>query len=465
MKCGLNIFENLNTEKINYVVWKNSNIIDKFFNGEENLDIYIHKHDHKRFQILSKKNNWVEVKSTSNNFNEIKHYLFFEHNKILHIHAYFKLFTGNSISKNYDLSTFTNYFQNKHFNSSYKIWILNYDIQLLLFKIRIAIKRRSLLGRYLLIREKNNYKEEISFILKNIQTKNTNPKLELKNINFQITNLTHKNYANNDYLLNSVKPFKRVNLFQTFLHELSFLRNIFIQKLFKLKKFKFNKNQIIFISGPDSSGKTTITNDLKNLFQKHFKTKIFSIGKPYPVFFIKTLIKKNYFQNKKISIKHLTNKDIDPGYFRLLKNIILAIFRYIYNLNIFYFNRSTTIIILDRYLSENVGDINGPRTVITNKGSPIKKIFSTIEIYFYKKAKFINYEYQVLTDLKNCLERNRKRYKAVEKSDDEIITRFKNYNKSNFKSKKKFTINNNSDKNETIKYLLNLLSRNINENN
>tara|TARA_B110000037_G_C17109742_1_gene501350 strand:- start:777 stop:2174 length:1398 start_codon:yes stop_codon:yes gene_type:complete len=465
MKCGINIFDDLNTEKVNYVVWKNSNIIDNFFNGEENLDIYIHKDDHERFQFLSKKNNWIEVKSTSNNFKEIKHYLFFAPNKILHIHAYFKLFTGNSISKNYDLSTFVNYFQNKHFDNRYRIWILNYDIQLLLFKIRIAIKRRSLLGRFLLLREKNNYKKEISYIKNNIQTKNTNPKLDLININFLTTNLADKKYVNNDYLLNSVKSFKRVNLFQTFIHELLFLGNIFIQKLFKLKKFKFNKNQIIFISGPDSSGKTTITNDLKNLFKRHFKTKVFSIGKPYPVFFIKTLIKKNYFQNKKISINHLTNKNIDPSYLRLLKNINLAIFRYIYSLNIFYFNQSTSIIILDRYLSENVGDVNGPRTIITNKGSSIKKIFSTIEIYFYKKTKFINHEYQIITDLENCLERNRKRYKAVKKNDDEIIKRFKKYNKSNFKSKEKFMIDNNAEKKGTIKYLLNLLSRSINENN
>ena len=465
MKCGIDIFENLNTEKINYIVWKNSNIIDKFFNGEENLDIYIHRNDHKRFQILSKKNNWIEVKSTSNNFNEIKHYLFFEHNKILHIHAYFSLFTGNSISKNYDLSTFANYFQNKHFDNKYKIWILNYDVQLLLFKIRIAIKKKSLLGRYLLLRERNNYKAEISYIMNNIHPKNINPKSNLKNIDFQAINLSNKKYINNDNLLNSVKPFKRVNLFQTFFHELSFLGNIFIQKLFKLKKFKFSRNQIIFISGPDSSGKTTITNDLKNLFKKHFKTKIFSIGKPYPVFIIKILIKKEYFKNKKISINNLSNKNIDPSYFKLLKNINLAIFRYIYSLNIFYFNQNTGIIILDRYLSENIGDVNGPRTIITHKSSTIKKIFSTIEIFFYKKTKFINNEYQILTNLENCLERNRKRYKEVKKNDNEIIKRFKNYDKSNFKSKKKFMIDNNSDKKKTIKCLLSILSKNINENN
>ena len=110
MNFELNIFKDLNANKVEYVVWKNTNLIDNFFLGKENLDIHIHNNHHEKFKFLIKKNNWIEAKSTSNNFQEIKHYLFFEHNKILHIHAYFKLFTGNSISKNYDLSNFVNYF-------------------------------------------------------------------------------------------------------------------------------------------------------------------------------------------------------------------------------------------------------------------------------------------------------------------------------------------------------------------
>ena len=142
MCFGLKIFDDLNHEKIKYMVWKNSNLIDDFLAGHENLDIFIHKSHHEKFEMLIKKNNWVEVKSTTNNFNEIKHYLYFNHNRILHIHAYFNLFTGNSISKNYDLSNYLDYFKNTHFDERYKMWILNYDLQLQLFIIRTLIKKK-----------------------------------------------------------------------------------------------------------------------------------------------------------------------------------------------------------------------------------------------------------------------------------------------------------------------------------
>ena len=65
----------------------------------------------------------------------------------------------------------------------------------------------------------------------------------------------------------------------------------------------------------------------------------------------------------------------------------------------------------------------------------------------------------------NCLIRNAKRHKEVKKSDDEIIERFKNYSKSIFKSKKIFKIDNNSDKKTALLNLLNIISKNINEDN
>ena len=119
---------------------------------------------------------------------------------------------------------------------------------------------------------------------------------------------------------------------------------------------------------------------------------------------------------------------METSYVKLLKNINLAFLRYVYSLNIFYFNRSSSIIILDRYLSETVNDINGPRSNINFNSSLFKKFLSAVEIFFYKKSKNIVHEYKILTKLDNCLIRNTKRHKEVKKSDGEIIKRFKNYN-------------------------------------
>ena len=176
MSIKVKIFDDLKENNVKYFVWKNSNLIEEFFDGRENLDLFIHQNDHEKFRILIKRNNWIEAKSTSNNISEIKHYLFFEHDKILHIHAYFKLYTGNSISKNYDLTKFLDYFQNIHFDDKYNMWILNYNLQLKLLEIRILLKKKSILGKYLLLREKKYYREELSNILKKDKELDLNPK-------------------------------------------------------------------------------------------------------------------------------------------------------------------------------------------------------------------------------------------------------------------------------------------------
>ena len=69
----------------------------------------------------------------------------------------FDIGPGNGLMDNY-----ISVISNKHFDKKYKIWILNYDLQLILFKIRIIIKRKSWLGKYLLIRDIVNYKDELT---------------------------------------------------------------------------------------------------------------------------------------------------------------------------------------------------------------------------------------------------------------------------------------------------------------
>jgi hypothetical protein len=125
----------------------------------------------------------------------------------------------------------------------------------------------------------------------------------------------------------------------------------------------------------------------------------------------------------------------------------------------------TNIIILDRYLSENVGNINGPRINVSSNIPFVIRFFSKLEIFFYKSANYVNYEYRILTNLETCLSRNNQRYKDVKKTNSEIISRFHTFHKSNFKSKKIFEINNNLSKKNSLNEILKILSKNINENN
>ena len=286
----IEFFRELNNKEIEYVVWKNCNLINKFLDGEENLDIFLEEKNKSKFKIFLKEKDWIEVESTTSNHHNINHYLYISENKIYHLHAYFRLFTGNSISKNYDLTDLYNFFQNKIFLKKNNLWIMNYELQLKLYKIRIACKQNSFFGNFLINRDLNNYINEYNFLVKNIENKKY-----LQNLKNQFGDRYLKINSKDETkdLLNLISKYKRFNNFISFLFEVKFILKILFNKIFKIKKFKLNKNFFILISGADGSGKTTLINDLEKLFQRYFKTKKYNIGKPFPDFIL------NFYQKKK----------------------------------------------------------------------------------------------------------------------------------------------------------------------
>lgn len=82
----LDFFQELDKNKIEYVVWKNCNLIQNFFEGNENLDIYINQKNKEICKSLLKEKFWIEVKSTTNNHKNINHYIYISNDKIYNIH-------------------------------------------------------------------------------------------------------------------------------------------------------------------------------------------------------------------------------------------------------------------------------------------------------------------------------------------------------------------------------------------
>ena len=61
--------------------------------------------------------------------------------------------------------------KHKYFSKKYNLWILDYNIQYFLFKLRFIIKNKNIIGKLLLKKQKKYYIDELSY-LKNFKTKN-----------------------------------------------------------------------------------------------------------------------------------------------------------------------------------------------------------------------------------------------------------------------------------------------------
>ena len=438
----MEILNFLELNNIRYVVWKNSNLINDFFKGKENLDLLIDTNPDKVDEIFLS-NGWFELKSLTYNQDNIKHYYYLYNGKLLHIHIYFELFTGDSIAKEFFFDK-SKLFDNFFIDEKYKIRILNINIQKYLFFLRVIIKNSSIFGILLFLRQKKLYLKEhiyLNNLDKNIFHIYQLPKNLIDRMNSNsIKNIYVPNYFLCIYYCYQIRRCKRFNfLKKNLIIIFSIINNILNKKLFKRKQY-LNKGKLICLVGPDGSGKSTLINHISQKYN-FIAIKRYNISKPYPKIFIKLVIlyKNSIFNIKKNNDSNKMKRKSSLIF--LLKSIILAYFKLQISKKINKDIDNGYLVLCDRYISKNIGDINGPR-IINGKGV-IENFFSKIELHFYNLISNYNFQIKLDLSLKNCLYRNQNRLKDVTKNDEEIKDRYLLYDKSFFESNVLFVLDNN----------------------
>ena len=460
----INFFDEIHNLKINYAVWKNTNLIDKFYLGEENLDIYIDNNNYFNFKKILDKHQWIKVINNIRNYKFIDHYFLFTKNKIYHLHIYNKLITGDSILKEYDFSELIN-INNCFFSENYNLWILDYNVQYLLFKVRFIIKNSNILGKFIFKKQKNYYYNEIIF-LNNFTNKGDKHYIEINKKYFLGLEIDNglKNIKKKDakLIINNLKRFKIRNLFEIYLIYSSFFFKYLQKSFFKRKNFKLKEGISLFISGCDSSGKSSLVNEVFNIYEDKIDTKTFTIAKPYPKFII------NLANYKKIYIKKESNKKRNArknnykkiNFLIIIKNLNLALLRYITSKKIDKYKRNKYLIICDRYVSNYVNHINGPR-IMNKKNTLLNNFIMNIESFFYSNIKPLDFEIRLKTDLEIAIFRNNRRKKGELKDKNEIINRYNLFQKSTFKSLKKYEYENNNKLQKSIEDILIIINKTI----
>ncbi len=453
----LNFFKEVHDLNIEYVVWKNSNLINNFFLGTDNLDIYVDIVNYKKLKKLLHKYQWVKLINNLRNYKFIDHYFLFTKHKTYHLHVYSRLITGDSILKEYDFSILINN-KHKYFSKKYNLWILDYNIQYFLFKLRFIIKNKNIIGKLLLKKQKKYYIDELSY-LKNFKTKNDEYYNELNrkylfncDINYELK-LT--NFQNKREIINNLKKFKIRNFINIFFIYLKFFIKFFQKKLFKRKSFKLEKGLSIFISGCDASGKSTILNEIYKIYQDIIDIKTFTIAKPYPNFIINFAIKKKY---NEIKLNKKNSKSKKNSFFSIIRDLNLSFLRYIVSVKINKFKKNNYLVISDRYVSSYYNHINGPR-ISNNTNNFVYMIFRRVELYFYSIIKSLDIEIRLRTKLDIAILRNNQREKGMIKNKEEIVDRYHLFEKSIFKSEKIYEYQNNKYLSESMNDILILFNK------
>jgi len=97
-------FNEINLSGIDYFCWKGATKIDKFIEGDADIDLYVPLADFSRFRIILRKHGFVEF-SWPVKVDGVRHFYKPGKGGILHhLHIYTRLRTGSSLAKEYELS-------------------------------------------------------------------------------------------------------------------------------------------------------------------------------------------------------------------------------------------------------------------------------------------------------------------------------------------------------------------------
>lgn len=155
----------LNAHGIRYCHWKSNLALSQALAGETDVDLLVHRQDATRFRLILNQLCFRPVVSNDGfAFPSVVHYFALDEatGALAHVHAYFRVITGESLAKNYRLPIDEMLLQNTREIDA--IPVPTKGAELVVFTLRMMLKHTSLVELALLARDGDQVRKEISWL-------------------------------------------------------------------------------------------------------------------------------------------------------------------------------------------------------------------------------------------------------------------------------------------------------------
>ena len=413
------LFSDCNECEIQYCSWKNNHALQDECSGDGDIDLLVSSVQHHSFENLLYQNNFIRVYSSVSEYPFVKHYFAYDESeaKFAHLHVYYKLITGDSPLKNYRFPVEDSMLKCSSVSNG-GTREAHPQHQAEIYMLRKYVKSSSVLGLFLLFRERLDYKNELEYI--------RNKLFILKN-NYQVEPLFN-------FKVEFKKHLSLVDLLKIKFHIRGWHRGVGItEKLFQLnvrilnklifKRKKTINGSIISIVGLDGSGKSTAVDMLEKWLAKDFTVKVFHFGRP-PITWLTWPIRLSlWFRSiiwKKGPAASLqdTASYSNIGFISRVRYAALAFERSSLMRRAHQFSINGGIAILDRHPSPHVGKMDSPRII------DMSKILGRVESSLYGNMPNADLLFKFNVSVEEAIKRNQKRVKKDKETDNEIRQRF-----------------------------------------
>ena len=287
--------EELNASKIRYCHWKSNYILSKSLSGRTDIDLLIDRIDATQFRIILNELNFKPAVTTDGDpFPSVEHYYALDDKSgiLVHVHAYYRVITGESLTKNYRFPIEELLLENtREFDS---VRVPTKSAELIVFTLRMMLKHTSMVELVLLNRYWKEVKVEIEWLLETDTIDDSKnlihdwlPSLDPELFSDCVKALKEpaslfRRIILGHQLRNQVSLYARHSTIKVWLIGIRKFSVMLYQRFFRSQKSIALRSggAIIAFVGPEATGKSTLLAEMRGWLGEHFAVEQIHVGKP-----------------------------------------------------------------------------------------------------------------------------------------------------------------------------------------
>lgn len=445
---------------IPFCIWKNLHERTLMISGETDVDIHVPLGFKTAFERFCSDLGGIAVTSRIENYPGVVHIFFAGYAaKIIHLHVYYVLYTGESHIKDYMLPI-SNSLISRRVKDEDLGYIPSKEMENFINLIRYYLKRSSIIGLLLYWRENNDYIQQSQRINSIAGLPSEAGILGLDNLKFLLSCI-HGGGIFQDYILgkwvrfhmHALRRFSALDASKA--GSIVLLKHIWNRFILKEKKVLPVIGRFVAITGPDGAGKSTVLVGLMNKFKKKITVRQVHFGRPPPTFmtfFLHALlaIRRRYLA---ITVRRGRAPAVIPSNITILaalRYVALAYDRNRLAASVLRDLSKGYLVFSDRYPSMTVGRMDSPRIDIARANNKWIKYLSTIESRLYQNIAPVDLLIEFKVSEEIALNRNSMRIKDFKETDEEIINRLRDNKELSFRAGKHIFYHNDGTPEEAV---------------
>lgn len=473
------LIENLNTLGLRYCHWKSNLALTQALSGKTDVDLLIDRADADSFRTLMGQLYFrPAIASGVASFPSVEHYFALdeESGDLVHVHAYFRVITGESLVKNYRLPIEAMLLENTRQVESIRLPAKS--AELVVFIVRMMLKHTSLIELLMLARDWKQVKREILWLIEG------DPIDESINlVDHWLPPVDTALFSECVQAIKSPAPlFRRIVLGHRLRSSLRIYarHSLFVAELSGIGKFltmgfrRVIRSQrgvspqsggaVIAIVGPEATGKSTLLAEIRKWLDEHYAVYQIHAGKPKSTFlsvipnllvpalrFILPTYRASRLETQNAAdLQEKKSQKVYP-LISAFRAALLAYDRRALLVHAFARASNGSIVLCDRYPSLSPGSPDGPQLSqfpISKDQYPIQFRLSQLEKQIYKEIPPPDLVVLLTVPVEVAILRNRNRGK--EEPEDFVRLRHAQSSNLEFEKAHVYKINTNQALDKTI---------------